>query len=109
MDRPKHALFPRFTAEIVTTALRDTPVVMITGPRQSGKTTLVRNLVARDREFITMDDDTVLAADDVSNMGVQAFKPVQWKFSSGIEIRSGSLLLSADQAILPLHHSNRFA
>ena len=32
------------------------------GPRQCGKTTLVRDLVAGNREFITMDDDMVLAA-----------------------------------------------
>jgi predicted AAA+ superfamily ATPase len=35
---------------------------MVTGPRQCGKTTLVRDLVGGKREFITMDDDTVLAA-----------------------------------------------
>jgi predicted AAA+ superfamily ATPase len=55
-------LFPRFAAEVVTTALRDTPVVMVTGPRQCGKTTLVRNLIATEREFVTMDDDNLLAA-----------------------------------------------
>jgi len=62
MDDTDHALFPRFSAELVATALKDTPVVMVTGPRQCGKTTLVRDLVAGKREFITMDDDTVLAA-----------------------------------------------
>src|SRR5579872_3851308 len=56
------ALFPRFAAEVVTTALRDTPVVMVIGPRQCGKTTLVRDLIATEREFVTMDDDTLLAA-----------------------------------------------
>ena len=40
-----------FSTELVTTALKDTPVVMVTGPRQCGKTTLVRDLVATDREF----------------------------------------------------------
>src|SRR5664279_3545540 len=62
MDDTDHALFPRFSGELVTTALQDTPVVMVTGPRQCGKTTLVRDLVAEDREFHTMDDDTILAS-----------------------------------------------
>jgi predicted AAA+ superfamily ATPase len=46
----------------VATALKDTPVVMVTEPRQCGKTTLVRDLVAGNGEFITMVDDMVLAA-----------------------------------------------
>jgi predicted AAA+ superfamily ATPase len=62
MDDADHALFTRFSAELVATALKDTPVVMVTGPRQCGKTTLVLDLVTGNREFITMDDDTVLAA-----------------------------------------------
>jgi len=62
MDDTDHALFPRFSGELVATALKDTPVVMVTGPRQCGKTTLVRDLVGGKREFISMDDDTVLAA-----------------------------------------------
>jgi uncharacterized protein len=62
MDRSSRGLFPRFAADVVSTALRDTPVVMVIGPRQCGKTTLVRDLVAAEREFITMDDDTVLEA-----------------------------------------------
>jgi uncharacterized protein len=36
--------------------------VMVTGPRQCGKTTLVRDLITSKREFLTMDDDTLLAA-----------------------------------------------
>ena len=55
-------LYPRFSAALIATALRDTPVVMVTGPRQCGKTTLVRELVADGRQFITMDDDTMLAS-----------------------------------------------
>jgi hypothetical protein len=39
MDDTDHALFPRFSAELLTTALKDTPVVMVTAPRQCGKTT----------------------------------------------------------------------
>jgi uncharacterized protein len=62
MNDTNQKLFPRFATELVTTALKDTPVVTVTGPRQSGKTTLVRDLVGSHREFITMDDDTALAA-----------------------------------------------
>ena len=37
MDDTNHALFPRFSAELVATALKDTLVVRVTGPRQWGK------------------------------------------------------------------------
>ncbi|MGA8437942.1 MAG: AAA family ATPase [Candidatus Sulfotelmatobacter sp.] len=62
MDDTDHALFPRFSGELVATALKDTPVVMVTGLVSAARQTLVRDLVSGKREFITMDDDTVLAA-----------------------------------------------
>jgi hypothetical protein len=62
MDEIKNAIHPRFAAASVATALRDTPVVLVTGPRQCGKTTLVRDLIAGHREYLTLDDDTILAA-----------------------------------------------
>jgi hypothetical protein len=34
MDDTDHALFPRFSAELVAAVLKDTPVVVVTGPRQ---------------------------------------------------------------------------
>jgi predicted AAA+ superfamily ATPase len=54
--------FRRFSVERITTALKDTPVVVVTGPRQCGKTTLVREFVDDDRVYVTLDDDTVLEA-----------------------------------------------
>ena len=62
MDEQKNALHPRFAAGAVATALKDTPVILVDGPRQCGKTTLVRDLVAGHREFLTLDDETVLEA-----------------------------------------------
>lgn len=62
MAATKDKLFERFSAERVKTALRDTPVVMVDGPRQCGKTTLARRFVEGDRSYITLDDDTQLAA-----------------------------------------------
>src|ERR1700761_4964315 len=55
-------LFPRFAIERILTALKDTPVVMVNGPRQCGKTTLVRQFTSTGHVYITLDDDTVLAA-----------------------------------------------
>ena len=60
MTAPTAKLFPRFAADRVTTALKDTPVVMVNGPRQCGKTTMVREFASRNRTYITLDDDTVL-------------------------------------------------
>ena len=47
---------------LVRSALRRSRIVALLGPRQCGKTTRVRDLVTGNREFITMDDDMVLAA-----------------------------------------------
>jgi len=55
-------LFQRFAATRVAAALDDTPVVMVNGPRQSGKTTLVRAFAGADRTYVNLDDDTTLAA-----------------------------------------------
>jgi len=62
MADPHFQLFLRFSAKRVTTALTDTPVVMLIGPRQCGKTTLVRQFVDKERVYMTLDDDTVLDA-----------------------------------------------
>lgn len=43
-------------------ALRDTRVVSISGPRQSGKTTLARCFSARNRTYLTLDHQPTLAA-----------------------------------------------
>ena len=55
-------LLPRHAAKPVATALADTPVVMVNGPRQCGKTTLVRDFATAGRRYISLDDETQLAA-----------------------------------------------
>lgn len=62
MDEAENTIYRRYAESLLTTALGDTPVVMVTGPRQCGKTTLVREFVRGKREFLTLDDDTTLAA-----------------------------------------------
>ncbi len=53
--------FPRYLKREVETALSDTPVVCLLGPRQVGKTTLVKELDPG-REYITFDDTSFLMA-----------------------------------------------
>jgi hypothetical protein len=57
-----NTLYPRFLADQIRTALADTPVVLITGPRQAGKTTLVRGIAANGWEYRTLDDPAVREA-----------------------------------------------
>jgi uncharacterized protein len=57
MDEP---VFPRYAARQLTAALEDTPVVLLIGPRQCGKTTLVRDLLGDDRRYVTLDEETAL-------------------------------------------------
>lgn len=52
-------LYPRFIEEQITTALQDTPVVCVIGPRQIGKTTLCKQ-IAPDRAYFSFDDQTIL-------------------------------------------------
>ncbi len=53
-------MYPRFIERQLRQALSDTRVVLITGPRQAGKTTLAAKLARDDMPFLTLDDDTTL-------------------------------------------------
>ena len=59
-------MYPRFAKSKVEDALSDTRVVLIAGPRQSGKTTLATGFASKDVPYLTLDDTTTLrsAADD---------------------------------------------
>ena len=52
-------IIPRHLAEILTRTLRITRVLNIVGPRQAGKTTLVRDMVEAAR-YLDLDDETSL-------------------------------------------------
>ncbi|MEY2927080.1 MAG: hypothetical protein RL367_1557 [Pseudomonadota bacterium] len=58
MNQPveRGPLINRRSATAVATALGDTRVVLVTGPRQAGKTTLVRQFVTDERPYLTLDD-----------------------------------------------------
>ena len=52
----------RALQSLVEEALSDTPVVLINGPRQSGKSTLVAQIATADRTLLTFDDEVTLLA-----------------------------------------------
>ena len=54
-------MYPRYAADRARMILADTPILSLIGPRQSGKTTLARQLEP-DRHYITLDDPNTLAA-----------------------------------------------
>jgi predicted ATPase len=58
-------MHPRHIAPLLADALLDTPVVLINGARQSGKSTLVQSLAnpaGIARQYLTLDDAVVLNA-----------------------------------------------
>jgi uncharacterized protein len=56
-------MHPRFIEDYLRITLSDTRVVLLSGPRQSGKTTLAHAFAEKDgRAFLTLDDPTTLAA-----------------------------------------------
>ena len=60
---PEH--YPRQLKSRITEALNDTPVVLIAGPRQSGKTTLALRIARPEMSYFTLDDElTLLAAEN---------------------------------------------
>ena len=55
------SLYPRLIEPRIADALLDTPVVLLAGPRQAGKTTLVRQIAAQQgMRYLTMDDALTL-------------------------------------------------
>lgn len=56
-------MYPRLIEPRLTAALSDTPVVLLNGARQTGKTTLAASIArARGGQYVTLDDATPLAA-----------------------------------------------
>jgi predicted AAA+ superfamily ATPase len=116
MDEPDSQLIKRFSTGRIKTALADTPVVMLIGPRQCGKTTLVRQFADKEREYVTLDNDTALEAARSDPAGfVRGFNLVTIdevqrapellraiKLSVDNERRAGRFLLTGSANILTL-------
>lgn len=65
---PQAGVIERHLAPMVEESLQDTPAVLINGPRQCGKTTLVQQF-AGSMQYLTLDDPTLLAAAQQDPLG----------------------------------------
>ena len=66
----KLPLYPRFAEQRLVEALADTPVVLIHGPRQCGKTTLAQMVGGREGyTYLSFDDEVSLAAATADPVG----------------------------------------
>jgi uncharacterized protein len=71
-------IFPRYLASRVREALADTPVVLIHGPRQSGKTTLARTVgERRGYGYFSFDSDAACKAAQQDPVGFVARLPAR--------------------------------
>ncbi len=68
--------FLRTLESSVLDASEQFPVLLLTGPRQVGKTTLLRHLCGEDRRYVTLDDLTVRAlANEDPALFLQRYRP----------------------------------
>lgn len=66
---------PRTLESVITRAAQEFPVVVLTGPRQSGKTTLLRHCFAADYQYVSLEPPDVRAAATEDPRGFLALYP----------------------------------
>ncbi|MCC6157294.1 MAG: ATP-binding protein [Deltaproteobacteria bacterium] len=66
---------PRAIEGLVKKAAREFPAVVLTGPRQSGKTTLLRHLFAQSHEYVSLEPPDVRASASVDPRGFLEMHP----------------------------------
>jgi predicted AAA+ superfamily ATPase len=65
------SIYLRHIEPRIAQALEDTPVVLLAGPRQAGKTTLVRQIAATNGlRYLTLDDQLTLMAAREDHVGM---------------------------------------
>ncbi len=98
--RPLH---PRFVEPHLAEALSDTPVVLVHGPRQCGKTTLARMAGdPRGYTYFSFDDDVALAAAQADPVGFVADLPERTILD---EVQRAPALFTALKAAVDRHRS----
>lgn len=89
-------LYPRGAADRIRVALEDTPVVLVNGPRQCGKTTLARTLLQTDRPYFTLNDETSLLSAKTDS--VRFVRQIDTAIIDGVQ-RAPELLRAIKQAV----------
>ena len=57
----EQSIYPRVISSQIEEAQNDTPVIFLSGPRQAGKTTLVREIASKQNiKYLTLDDELTL-------------------------------------------------
>lgn len=76
MDGTRQEYYPRMMRDCWLEASKQFPVLLLTGPRQVGKTTLLQRLCPKGRRYVTLDDPAlrVLAKEDPA-LFLQRFEP----------------------------------
>lgn len=62
-------MYSRLAEQRVRSALTNTRVALLIGPRQAGKTTLAQIVAGRDMRYMSLDDPTVLSAAETDPVG----------------------------------------
>jgi hypothetical protein len=63
-------IYPRQLRKRAAESMLDTPVTLLVGPRQSGKTTLARQLAGAEMRYLTLDDELTLLSAKADPMGL---------------------------------------
>lgn len=103
-------LLPRHIEPLLEEALASARVVNLVGPRQAGKTTLVRDLLAAGR-FVTLDDDATRVSIELDPLGqLSALRKAAGRAPVIIDEaqRSPSLALAVKQIVDADRHPGQF-